>query len=42
MGQPNVIITSGIVNTSSLVGGSGSDLDKTQITVPGPGDSGFL
>ncbi len=40
--QPNVLITSGIVNTSSLVGGSSYVLEKTQITVTGAGGSGAV
>ena len=39
-GPPNVIITSGLVNTTSLVGGTGYVLTNTQITLSGGGGSG--
>ena len=39
-GQPNVIITSGLVNTSGLAGGTGYVAANTQITISGGGGSG--
>ena len=41
-GQPNVIITSGLVNTTSLVGGTGYVLANTQITLSGVGGNGVI
>ena len=41
-GPPNIAITSGIVNTSSLVGGTGYVLENTQITLSGGGGSGAI
>ena len=41
-GPPNVIITSGLVNTTSLVGGTGYVLANTQITLSGGGGNGVI
>ena len=41
-GPPNIAITSGIVNTSGLVGGTGFVLANTQITLSGGGGSGAI
>ena len=39
---PNIAITSGITNTSGLVGGTGFVLANTQITLSGGGGSGAI
>ncbi len=39
---PNVVITSSLVNTTSLVGGTGYVLANTQITLSGGGGSGVI
>jgi hypothetical protein len=41
-GPPNVIITSSLVSTSGLVGGTGYVLENTQITLSGGGGSGVI
>ena len=41
-GQPNVIITSGLVNTSGLAGGTGYVAANTQITISGGGGNGAV
>ncbi len=41
-GPPNVIITSGIVNTSNLVGGTGYIAATTQVTITGGGGRGAV
>ena len=40
--QPNIIITSNIVNTTNLVGGTGYGSTTTQITITGGGGSGAV
>ncbi len=40
--QPNVLITLGVVNTSSMIGGSCYVLEKTQTTVSDAGGSGLV
>jgi hypothetical protein len=40
--QPNIIITSGIVNTSNLVGGTNYAANTTQIIINGGGGSGAI
>jgi hypothetical protein len=42
IGPPSVIITSGLTNITSLVGGAGYNTANTQITVSGGGGSGNI
>jgi hypothetical protein len=41
-GPPAIMITSGLTNTTSLVGGTGCVAENTQITISGGGGSGAI